>query len=581
MAMLAFGEWRPDISDLGTQHTRNMRNVVPRADGYGPFRDLTPFTQPLPAACRGYYRAQNEDSSVTIFAGTETKLYVLDNSTFAWVDASLGSSTYSALSTDANWVFAQFNSVVIATQKNAVMQTWTLGSSTAFANLSGSPPQAGWVGVVGRHLVAADLLSDPFSIHWSGLNDVTAWTAGTDQSDVQELPDGGRARAVVEVQGGVGYILQEQALRRMTWMPGSGIIFQIDRVPHGRGTVTPYGVVVAQDGVYWPSPHGFMRAGIDGGLQTIGEEYVDRTFLGKHPTNVPAAIRALAYDEGSQRLVQGAADPINSLVVWVYKGLSGTTGLWNRALIYNTLLKRWSPAEIVGEFIQSASQPGVTLDSLDSVAPGSMDVTDTADNGGGLVRIEVADTSTLTDGGTYTISAVTGTTEANGSWVIDVIDATHFDLIGSAFANAYIDGGVVGGSLDDIPFSLDDVSTATLPNIAAVNSDHELGFFTGDTLEAELETTEQSGDGKRFNINGLRPITDASDVYCAVMKRENLNEEATEQTESAMDGDGNCPVLEEARYARGKARVPAATVWSYASGIEPEIDTDFSDAGWF
>ena len=505
MPLLSISDWRPDISDLGTKHTRNIRNAVPRADGYGPFKDLTPFTGALPAACRGYFRAQNTDSSVTIFAGTSTKLYKLNNTDFTWEDVSLGAGTYSDLSSDANWVFSQFNTRVIATQANAVMQTWTLGSSTAFANLAGSPPQAGWVGVVGRHLVACDLLSNPFRVHWSALNDVTGWTAGTSQSDVQDLPDGGRARAVVEVQGGVGYVLQEQALRRMTWMPGSGVIFQIDRIPHGRGTVTPYGVVVAQDGVYWPSPHGFIRASIDGGLETIGEEYVDRTFLGKHPTSVPQAIRDLAYDESAQRLVQAAADPVNSLVVWVYKSLSGATGLWNKGLIYHTLLKRWAPVEIIGEYIQPASQPGVTLDGLDAIS----------------------------------------------------------------------------SSLDALTFSLDDVSTATLPNIAAVNSAHKLGFFTGATLEAELETAEQSGDGKRFNINGLRPITDASSVYCAVVKRENLNSEGTEQTESVMDSDGNCPVLEEARYARGKARVPAGTVWSYFSGVEPEIDTEFSDAGWF
>ena len=581
MPLLPFGQWRPDISDLGMDFTRNIRNAVPRADGYGPFKDLTAFTAALPAACRGYYRAQNTDSSVTIFAGTVNKLYKLNNSTFTWEDVSLAAGTYSDLSSDANWVFAQFNTRVIATQANAVMQTWTLGSSSAFANLAGSPPQAGWLGVVGRHLVACDLLSNPFRVHWSALNDVTGWTAGTSQSDTQDMPDGGRIRAVVEAQGGVGYILQEQALRRMTWMPGSAIIFQIDRVPHGRGTVTPYGVVVAQDGVYWPSPQGFMRAGIDGGLAAIGEEHVDRTFLGKHPTSVPQAIRDLAYDESAQRLVQGAVDPVNSLVVWVYKSLAGATGLWNKGLVYNTLLKRFAPVEVIGEFIQPASQPGITLDALDEIAPGSMAVTGAANNGVGLVRITVASTATLTTGATYTISEVTGTTEANGTWVITVINGTTFDLVGSTFANVYVDGGVVGGSLDALPFSLDEVSAATLPNIAAVDSAHKLGFFTGSTLEAELETSEQANNGKRFFINGLRPVTDASDIYCAIVKRENLYSEGTEQTESAIDSDGNCPVLEEARYARGKARVPAGAVWSFASGIEPEIDGQFGDAGEF
>lgn len=40
-----------------------------------------------------------------------------------------------------------------------------------------------------------------------------------------------------------------------------------------------------------------------------------------------------------------------------------------------------------------------------------------------------------------TVSGVTGTIEANGTWKINVIDSTHFDLIGTTFTNAYVSGG--------------------------------------------------------------------------------------------------------------------------------------------
>jgi hypothetical protein len=40
---------------------------------------------------------------------------------------------YSALSSDAQWQFAQFGNLVFATQKNAVLQVYNLASSTAFA----------------------------------------------------------------------------------------------------------------------------------------------------------------------------------------------------------------------------------------------------------------------------------------------------------------------------------------------------------------------------------------------------------------------------------------------------------------
>jgi len=67
-------------------------------------------------------------------------------------------------------------------------------------------------------------------------------------------------------------------------------------------------------------------------------------------------------------------------------------------------------------------------------------ITAAANNGAGLIRI----TSTahgFSTGNRVGIEAVTGTTEANGSWIVTVIDANNFDLQGSAFVNTYISGG--------------------------------------------------------------------------------------------------------------------------------------------
>lgn len=40
------------------------------------------------------------------------------------------------------------------------------------------------------------------------------------------------------------------------------------------------------------------------------------------------------------------------------------------------------------------------------------------------------------------VTAVTGTTEANGFWFATVPDANHLTLTGSTFTNAYVSGGV-------------------------------------------------------------------------------------------------------------------------------------------
>jgi hypothetical protein len=41
--------------------------------------------------------------------------------------------------------------------------------------------------------------------------------------------------------------------------------------------------------------------------------------------------------------------------------------------------------------------------------------------------------------------------------------------------------------------------------------------------------------------------------------------------ESPMDALGQCAQRASTRYARGRIRIPAGTVWSFALGLEPEI----------
>ncbi len=67
-------------------------------------------------------------------------------------------------------------------------------------------------------------------------------------------------------------------------------------------------------------------------------------------------------------------------------------------------------------------------------------VTGTA-NSGGLVRLTLTTTRGLLTGNTMVVSGVVGTTEANGTWTITVIDTTHVDLQTSTYASGYVSGG--------------------------------------------------------------------------------------------------------------------------------------------
>ena len=48
--MLPFGEYRPDIANYNGATSRLVQNVVPRADGYGPWKSFVPYSNAMPGA---------------------------------------------------------------------------------------------------------------------------------------------------------------------------------------------------------------------------------------------------------------------------------------------------------------------------------------------------------------------------------------------------------------------------------------------------------------------------------------------------------------------------------------------------
>jgi hypothetical protein len=485
MPMLPFGDYRPDLSAYQNASSQLIQNVVPRADGYGPFADFTAFTSALPAACRGFFYARKTDGSIVVFAGTATKLYQLSNSDFSWADVSKAGGSYTSLPSSDHWQLAQFGNLVLAVQANTVPQVFDLTSSSAFADLGGSPPQARYIAVVGRFVVLSGLLSTPYRIQWSGLNGVTTWTSGVNSSDYQDLPDGGIVRGVAG--GEYGVIFQETAMRRMVYVPGSPVIFNIERITEDKGLMAPYSLIRAGDKIFFLAPQGFHGMVSTGAPTPIGKERFDRTFFAD-------------FDSGSIQLIIGAADPAQTRIYWAYKSSSGITGQFDKVLCYDYALDRASIIAMRGEYLASLARPGLTLENLDSIS----------------------------------------------------------------------------GSLDALPFSLDDVSTAALSKLSAVSTTHKLGFFTGPNLEATLDTSEQGLDGgRRARVKGFRPITDAASCFGAVGARENVQSAVGYSAEQAVNAKGLCPANVSTRLARGRLRIPAGASWSFASGLEP----DFSQEG--
>lgn len=264
-------------------------------------------------------------------------------------------ANYTELPAADQWQFAAHGNYVITVQANSAPQYYLVGTSSAFADLAGSPPQAKYIAIVGRFVVLSGLTSNPFRIHWSGLNAPTTWTSGTNSSDYQDFSDGGIVRTVAG--GETGTIFQDGAIRRMTYMPGSPPIFQIDRVTRDMGVYAPLSVITANNKIYFLATQGFHEMEPNGYPVPLGRERFDATFLDE-------------FDAASMYLMIGVSDPRAGRVFWFYKTeTGGTTGLFNKAICYDTVLRKPTTITgISGEYVYSVSQPGITLESLDSIS---------------------------------------------------------------------------------------------------------------------------------------------------------------------------------------------------------------------
>jgi hypothetical protein len=143
--------------------------------------------------------------------------------------------------------------------------------------------------------------------------------------------------------------------RRMTFIPGSTVVFQFEKIAENDGIYAPYSLVRVGSRVFYCSPQGFKVIDGTGSPVPIGKERIDRTFF----ANV---------DSANLQLCMGAADPNASRVFWAYKSTSAGGTTFDKGLCYDHALDRWTPLTWTGEYLTTLKQPGITLEGLDSIS---------------------------------------------------------------------------------------------------------------------------------------------------------------------------------------------------------------------
>jgi hypothetical protein len=375
MPFLPIGEWLPDQPDFNNPGAATITNVLPRTEqSYGPMQAPSVYSSALTARCQGSLSMRDLNGTVYVFAGDATKLYLMNTAgTFNNVSAGGGAPYTVAAWPSGFWSATTFGNRVIFTDLTDNVQTYLAGTDTAFSALGGSPPKAQYVATIRDFVMLASLSGQPYRVQWSAIGDPTNWpTPGSataiqlqsDQQDLQQTELG----FINGIVGGMltsadGAVFCERGIYSVNYV-GSPAIFAFTVAQGATGTRSPLSIVqrrlTNQAGsrgvVYYLGEDGFYA--FDGAMCVpIGAQKIDKTFFND-------------LDPAYLGTVLGAADPINKMVFWAYSA-SSSQGLYNRLIVYNWDIGRWSLIDYSAtpiEWLTRTLSTGYTLDGLDTLS---------------------------------------------------------------------------------------------------------------------------------------------------------------------------------------------------------------------
>lgn len=362
MIAVKFGPWLPDLPDYENPGSTEALNVLPRTENsYGPLAGLSAATGAMTNRPQGAGAFRDSDGNVHTFAADASDLFKLDGTTWDEISKTTGAYT---IPTDGVVNFVQYGNRVISLLGLAdPLQSYVMGTSSAFADLAAAAPRARYGAVIRNHVMVGNTYDSgdgnvPNRVWWCAIDDPTDWpTIGTadaaaKQSDYQDLPSGGWVQAIIGAIGGVdGAVFMEKAIYRVQY-EGPPTIYGFYEVERDRGTPAPNSVVAVGNIAFYLAEDGFYAFN---GTQSspIGAQKVDKTFFAD-------------VDQSYFHRIYGAGDPINKMVFWAYPGTGNTGGRPNKGLVYNWETGWWSRFEVDSEILLRDLSVGYSLDDLDA-----------------------------------------------------------------------------------------------------------------------------------------------------------------------------------------------------------------------
>lgn len=560
MPIIPFPEYKPDVADYQTQTTRNILNVIPRGDGYGPFGSFAASSQALPAACRGDFQALKSDGTVQEFAATSKGLYRQNNTDLSWVPVGkLANCTISNASpgvvTYTN-TFASLEPVVFAAGAGTLPSQIVAGtvyyvhptglSGTAFSvSATAGGTRINTSGGSGTVKITAyyGALSSNANWQFTQAGNLVFATQANDVLQVYDLSSSSQFSDALGSPPQAAYIANVGRFLLLTGLLSNPFRAQWSGLNSYNASSSWDNTTAGSN--YQDLPDGGVVRGAAGG--EFGTIFQDQT------------IRRIAYVGGA--------------VVMQIERITEDLGLF-------------APYSIIRSGSSIFFYAGQGFHRID---PGQPPVPIGFERVDRTFKIDLdASNLQLFQGATDPRSPLVYWAYKSGagaSGLYDKILAYHkaldrffpINMTGEYLRGMSAPGITLEGldsistNVDTMTLTFDAYASSVQPQIGQFDANHKRGYFAGANLEATLETGEQGTDGRRIKLKkGFRPITDAPTVYGSASSRESLQGTVIAGNESLVNSTtGICNMLVDARLSRFKCRIPAGTSWTYINGVEP------------
>lgn len=467
MVTVPFPQFEPDKNRFNNGATPTIINARPVSDGWAPlpsfqptvpnFELLTdedgnilsildagsvlidgdgaPLDGPIQLSeeCRGAIFFRATDGSSIIIAGTETKLYRFDTSSYIWVDITRASGDYN-VGVKERWSFTTFGNWIYAQNGTDTKQGYELGASTLFDDVpvydyddptitNAGPPVAKYTATVSNFVMEGCLYENNEAVQWSAIENPEAGVIGYDGCDQQVFPDSGGVTGIIPVSTGA-VVFCRRAIHTLNFALTSEYVFTSQPINKYRGAIAPYAICsIGQDDFVWYAADGFFRSA---NQTPIGAERVNRWFRER-------------TSEVSREAMVATPDYARMIVWFRYQRSDGAF----ETLGYKWDLDLWCLSDADMAMLFPAETPSVSIDGAAALYQSIDDISEPFD-------------STRWDGGAQEYAGISSNGYMcfmNGANQAVVVETNEMSLNGDSFA--FVNGGRIDGDVVDFTARLD------------------------------------------------------------------------------------------------------------------------------